>query len=142
MKKSVFATVLALMALLLTGCQKDQGADRIAEMVLGRWIVDDINGHPALTNEKAVITFRSAQEAFMSASFNADPGVSTVWKNQIAMDVTITGNLVTLTGSLDEHTTIVQELTVDDITYSQTRGTLKVTLRENGSPVKTVEETI
>jgi len=142
MKKSVFATVLALMALLLTGCQKEQGADRIAEMILGRWIVDDINGHPALTNEKAVITFRSAQEAFMSASFNADPGVSTVWNNQIAMDVTITGNLVTLTGSLDEHTTIVQELTVDDITYSQTRGTLKVTLRENGSPVKTVEETI
>jgi hypothetical protein len=49
MKKSVFAIVLALMALLLAGCQKDQGADRIAEMILGRWIVDDINGHPVQT---------------------------------------------------------------------------------------------
>lgn len=42
----------------------------LAEKLIGKWMVADIEGKPALTNRKTVLTFVSATKAYMSRSFD------------------------------------------------------------------------
>jgi hypothetical protein len=90
----------------------DLPASGLAENIIGKWMVDALNGQPCPTNLKAVITFLSPTKAYGSLSdFYSDS-----WNNHASADVVIDGNNVTLTAFENEHT---KHVTVVDI-YSIT----------------------
>ena len=90
----------------------DIPASGLAENIIGKWMVDALNGQPCPTNLKAVITFLSATKAYGSLSdFYSDS-----WNSHASADVVIDGNNVTLTAFENEHT---KHVTVADI-YSIT----------------------
>ena len=90
----------------------DIPASGLAENIIGKWMVDALNGQPCPTNLKAVITFLSATKAYGSLSdFYSDS-----WNSHASADVVIDGNNVTLTAFENEHT---KHVTVVDI-YSIT----------------------
>ena len=90
----------------------DIPASGLAENIIGKWMVDALNGQPCPTNLKAVITFLSPTKAYGSLSdFYSDS-----WNNHASADVVIDGNNVTLTAFENEHT---KHVTVADI-YSIT----------------------
>ena len=87
----------------------------LAEKLIGKWMVADIEGKPALTNRKTVLTFVSATKAYMSRSFDKpdggrkpsgdDPDLKPKpgdrpggrgWVDYEEFDVTIQGNRVML----------------------------------------------
>ena len=143
MKKTVFTLAMALMAVLLVGCNNDWDMNpRLSDQIIGKWIVADINDQPALTNEKAVITFTSATKAYMSASFTARPENSSIWGNQQEADVAIIGKKVSLTRYISEHNLLVNELYVSSITANETRGRLIVKSVVNGTETRITDEII
>lgn len=143
MKKTVFTLAMALMAVLLVGCNNDWDMNpRLSDQIIGKWIVADINDQPALTNEKAVITFTSATKAYVSASFNMRPENASIWGNQQEADVAIIGKKVSLTQYISEHTLLVDELYVSSITANETRGRLIVKSVVNGTETRITDETI
>lgn len=90
----------------------DLPASGLAENIIGKWMVDALDGQPCPTNLKAVITFLSATKAYGSLSdFYSDS-----WNSHASADVVIDGNNVTLTAFENEHT---KHVTVVDI-YSIT----------------------
>ena len=90
----------------------DIPASGLAENIIGKWMLDALNGQPCPTNLKAVITFLSATKAYGSLSdFYSDS-----WNSHASADVVIDGNNVTLTAFENEHT---KHVTVVDI-YSIT----------------------
>lgn len=66
MKKVLFT--LALAAILLASCGKDNENDNIAQKMIGKWMTSEINGRTATTNEKVVYTFESDTQGYLSAS--------------------------------------------------------------------------
>ena len=112
MKKSIFMTMAAvvicgLAVTLFTQCTKDK-VTNLEEQIIGKWMTADINGQPAPTNEKVVLTFVSNVKATMSASIDHQEG-GRPWDVLVEEDVSISGNTVTLTGHPDESRTIVDE---------------------------------
>ena len=86
----------------------DIPASGLAENIIGKWMVDALNGQPCPTNLKAVITFLSPTKAYGSLSdFYSDS-----WNSHASADVVIDGNNVTLTAFENEHT---KHVTVADI---------------------------
>ena len=84
----------------------------IAEKIIGKWMVEELNGQPCPTNLKAVITFLSPTEAYGSLSdFYSDS-----WNNHVSADVVIDGNNMTLTASENEHTKHVTATEIYSIT--------------------------
>lgn len=91
--------------------------DNLAEKLIGKWMISDIDGEPALTNEKEVITFVSPTKAYISRSRSRSREMDNEtrpskpenlpdakpdskhgnrgWKNYDEYDVTIEGNTVT-----------------------------------------------
>ena len=79
----------------------------VEQHIKGKWMSETIDGDPVPTDEKAVFTFLSKTQAAMSASFDNIPGeTADVWVFQREYDVTIKGNVVTLTHEVDAHTTM------------------------------------
>ena len=84
----------------------------LAENLIGKWMVDGLDGQPCPTNMKAVITFLSPTKAYGSLSdFYSDS-----WNSHASAEVVIDGNNVTLTAFENEYT---KHITVTDI-YSIT----------------------
>ncbi len=65
----------------------------VAEKIIGKWMVTERDGEPALTNQKTVVTFLSATKGFVSLS-RADYD-NHKWLNGNECDVKIEGNIVT-----------------------------------------------
>jgi hypothetical protein len=120
----MMAAILICGSNVLTSCvdgnDDNPVIDNLAEKLIGKWMIADIDGEPALTNEKEVITFVSPTKAYISRSrtqsqeMDSDsvrhkpqrpdsiPGEkrgSHSWKNYDEYDVTIEGNTVTLSAS-------------------------------------------
>ena len=116
----------------------------LAEKMMGKWTLADLNGKPAPTNSKFVTTFTSATKGYMSASFNkyADTELNTIWNDRQEFEYTITGNVVTMISKVDEHLTTIDELTVTSISDEETCGILKIKWMADGTVVKTAEETV
>ena len=70
MKKMYLWMLAAILAIcgasVFTSCSSDDDdsnqADNLSEKIMGRWIVDEKDGKPALTNQKLVINFESADK--------------------------------------------------------------------------------
>ncbi len=114
----------------------------IPEKIIGKWIISDKDGLPMLTNRTNVFTFVSATKAYMSASLNARPEVNPEWMDNIEANVTINGNLMTLTLHADEHKTMVHEFIVTDINATEFTANHKVTVTVDGNVMFVDEDVI
>ena len=132
--------LLAIVALAFTSCKKDNL--NLEEKIIGKWIRADVDGQPALTNEKMVITFVSTTKGYLSAALNFRPEAPTLWANQKEVAVAIDGNMVTVTNHQDEHTTAVEEYTVTAINDNEFTANHKVTMTVDGTVVMTDERTM
>jgi len=137
----VLAATVICGACLFTSCKKDEDL-KIEEKIIGKWMPADIDGQPVLTDKKSVYTFVSASKAYMSVSTNPQQGEGTVWNDQKELDVTISGNTMTLTNHSDEHTTMVEEFTVTAINGSEFTANHKLTVKVDGSVVLSNEGVI
>lgn len=72
--------------------------DGLAEKVIGKWIVDQKEGKPALTNQKVVINFVSDSKVSVSVSF------MNFWHHNDLFDYTIKRNTISCKKQLDENT--------------------------------------
>ena len=113
----MFAAILICGTSVFTSCDDNSDnpvtpIDNLAEKIIGKWMVSDIDGQAALTNEKEVITFVSSTLAYVSKSAvraretdgNTSQATGTRrgtrgWKNYKECEVKIEGNTVTLTMS-------------------------------------------
>ena len=114
----------------------------IPEKIIGKWIISDKDGLPMPTNRTNVFTFVSATKAYMSASLNARPEVNPEWMDNIEANVTINGNLMTLTLHADEHKTMVHEFIVTDINATEFTANHKVTVTVDGNVMFVDEDVI
>lgn len=84
--------------------------DNLAEKVIGKWIVDEKDGKPALTNQKLVISFESATKVGISLSYQA------FWQSHNEFEYKIDGNVISCAKQMDEHTftnTVVKVKSID-----------------------------
>ena len=118
--------------------------DGLAEKLVGKWMLADINGKPAPTNNKFVVTFTSAGRGYTSASLSgyADTKLKPLWSDRQEFDYAIADNVVTMTSKIVDHLTVVDELTVASISDAVTNGILKIKWIIDGTVVKSVEETV
>ena len=115
----VLAATVVCGACLFTSCKKDEDNSlKLEEKIIGKWMQSEIDGQPALTNKKAVVTFYSTTLASISTSREIHNS-TTVWSVSQEFEVKIEGNKITLTCQQDENTTLVNEYTVKDINDSE-----------------------
>lgn len=133
MKKAFY--LLAIAALFFSSCGKDKEIDNLAQQMLGKWMLTQLDGHIMPTNEKVVYTFESATQGFLSASrvdYTAD---QPMWANHIPSDIVLTGNIISMTGELNKTTSFVAELTVKSISSTEMVTESKYTVYRNGTPM-------
>ena len=118
----VMAATLICGAMVFTACNSSDDnpvvpIDNLAEKLIGKWMISDIDGKPAPTNFKEVITFVSPTKAYMSKSVPRPENMDSImppkpedmpdempenpgnpgWEAYVECDVTIEGNTVILT---------------------------------------------
>ena len=107
MKKNflwMFVAILICGACVFTACSSSDDDDsnktnnNLSEKIIGRWIIDEKEGKPALTNQKLVINFESANKVSVSLSY------MNFWHSKDLFDYTIDGNVISCASQLDEHT--------------------------------------
>ena len=112
---------------------------KVAEKILGKWILAGIDGQASPTNMKSVFTFVSTTKAYVSASLNNRPDVGTPWDEETEADVVIDGNKINLTLHNNVHTTTLEELIVTDINDSEFSTNFKVNKYVDGNLVHSDE---
>ena len=140
----VLAATLICGACVFTSCKKDKDNTdlNLKENIIGKWMMADIDGQAAPTNEKLVYTFVSTTKALVSASINTHPEVSELWATQTENDVAINGNKMTLTSHPNQHETVVDELTVTAIDGSEFTANRKGSVTVDGIVVATIEDIV
>ena len=124
----VLAATVICGASVFTSCKKDEDNNlKLEEKIIGKWMLAERDGQPALTNEKRVFTFVSTTKAYMSASFSAHPEVGTFWGVHLEGDVVISGNKIIVTAQADENKTVVHDFIITDITDKQFSAKHEVT---------------
>jgi hypothetical protein len=87
----------------------------VAEKILGKWMTAEIDGNPALTDEKSVFTFVSTTKAFACASKNTFSESNRRWSVNREYDVEINGNNVKLTSHSSGSSTLIKEFAITSI---------------------------
>ncbi|MBR3658060.1 MAG: hypothetical protein IKN58_12910 [Prevotella sp.] len=104
----------------------------IPEKIIGKWMEAEIDGKPAPTNSKSVITFVSSTKAIVSESLvNFTPTLPR-WGSFLEVEVQKDGNRLTLTGHPQDTVTIVKEYNVTAIDDAQMSANYKHTSFRNG----------
>ena len=121
MKKWMLAAILICgTAAMFTSCKANEDNPapvpqpdlNLAEKIVGKWMVAELDGKACPTNLKAVVTFDSPTKASGSLS----DFYSESWNVDVEADVKIDGNKVLITAKEDDHTTHVLNVTVTSIT--------------------------
>jgi len=135
----MLAAILVCGASVFTSCMNDDNPVTpdlgVKEKIIGKWMVSERGGQPALTNEKMVINFVSTTKAYVSASLGSRPEVGTHWIEKQEVAVAIDGNKMTVTMHPDEHTTTVEEYNVTAISNNELNANLKITITVDGNQV-------
>ena len=139
--KKVFL-MLAVAATILCGCNKDKDENKLSDKLIGKWVQAEINGWPALTNEKMVITFLSDTKAILSASRSDYTQADAKWDPYVECDVQIDDNIVTVTAQINEAKTMEFKYVVNSITDNEISCNLKVLLHINGNSFNYPEDNI
>jgi len=115
----MFAAILICGTAAFTACTNEDNpvtpTDNLAEKLIGKWIVADRDGKPALTNDKMVTTFVSDTQAIISMSrtdYSAEAGR---WNAYREYAVEIDGNKVALTSKVNNFVKLVEEYAISNI---------------------------
>ena len=116
----MLAAILICGACVFTSCSSNEDNPaapvqpdlNLAEKIVGKWIVAELDGELCPTNLKATVTFESATKAYCSLSDVYSPA----WNEEIAADVTINGNKVIITAEESEHVSHVLNVNVVSMT--------------------------
>ena len=139
----VIAAALICSSTVFTSCMNDDNpvgpTDNLAEKLIGKWIIADMNGQAAPTNEKTVLTFLSATKATVSESKADYAGQAAKWSPAREYEVQIDGDKVTLTGHPTEINTIINEYTIISINDNEMFCALKHTVIRNDKIIKVTE---
>lgn len=84
----------------------------LAEKIVGKWMVADLNGEPCPTNLKAVVTIVSPTKAYGSISDVYSP----MWNEEVEADIKINGNKMNITAKEDDDISHLLNVTVSSIT--------------------------
>lgn len=141
----VIAAALICSTSVFTSCTNDDNPAvepdlNLSEKIIGKWMLAEIDGEPALTNEKTVVTFLSATKAYQSVSrVNYDETVPK-WRAKEECDMTIDGNTVTLlshSSNIDK----VFTLNIKSIDDNNMSCNFKLVIMKDGEVYNTVENT-
>lgn len=138
MKKILFS--LAISVIFLTSCSKDN--ENLAEQIIGKWMLTQMDGHIVPTNEKMVYTFVSATEGYLSASRVDYTETQMKWSNHVLSDITVEGKKITMTGSFNKTTSFIAELEVKSITKTEMLTESKYTVYHNDEPISVNSGTV
>ena len=105
----------------------------IEENIIGTWITAEKEGDPALTNEKSVFTIVSPTEAYSSVSRVNDR--RSPWHSPSQHDISIDGNVVTITIITERGRTIEHQFTITEISADKFTANRKFTRSsQDGEP--------
>ena len=114
----------------------------LSEKIIGKWMFYDRNGELTPTNKKRVFNFVSTTKAYVSAARISAEEAGGIWLDHTEAAVVIDGNKVTLTMQNDEHTTLIDELTVTAINDNELTANVKVTIMVDGTVERTSESVL
>ena len=118
LKKWMLAAILICGTSVFMACSSNEDNPapqpdiNLAEKIVGKWMVAELNGEACPTNLKTVVTFDSPTKAYGSLS----DFYSKSWNNEVEADVNINGNKILITAKEDDNTTHVLDVTVSSIT--------------------------
>ncbi len=146
----MMAAILTLCgSVMLSSCSKDDDNGNgsgnelnVKEKIIGKWVVADIDGKPALTNDKKVTTFVSATKAYDSSSkpdFSESDSKWNVYREDV---VQIVGNTVTLTGYPNGHIKLINSYNVSSITDTELIGRWKHITTNDGVETVNIQHDI
>ena len=87
----------------------------IEKNIVGTWMKYEVDGQPALTNNKTVYTFESTAKVYLSASINQRIKEDADWTDQLIGDVVINNNKISIASQPEEQTTMVHDFIITDI---------------------------
>ena len=134
----MLAAIITCGASVFTSCTNDDNPAvepdlNVAEKIIGKWMVAERDGEPALTNQKTVVTFLSATKGFVSLS-RAD---NHQWLNGNECDVKIEGNIVTHISHPQEGVTETVEMNIKSINEKEMLADRKLTQTIDGKDIVT-----
>ena len=141
------AAALICGASVLTSCSSNDDNPAIpdlnlSEKIIGKWIIADKDGQPALTNEKVVYNFISTTKAYLSLSFTDNSIEGTPWEDQREAIVEIIGNNITLTYEEVAGKTIIIEYHVEAISNTAMIAKRTRTIQQDGALVGSKEDMV
>ena len=144
--KKAYLVIALMMSISLVGCEKENTQvepDRdVANKIIGKWITAESDSKVLPTNEKVVLDFVSATEAYESLSFTETTNGGTPWSVRDDVDVDIVGNDIILTHNPEPGTTVVVNIHVNVITGTTLIGKRNTTIRKDGGLVRSEESMI
>lgn len=117
MKQWLLVAILALSGMsVFTGCANSNSdnpanEDNLSEKIIGKWMLAEYNGEPALTNLKTVVTFVSPTKAYGSLADCYGPS----WNDEVSADVRIEGNKVAVMAQESEEVGHLLYMTINSI---------------------------
>ena len=136
----VIAAALICSTSVFTSCTNDDNPAvepdlNVAEKIIGKWMVTERDGEPALTNQKTVVTFLSATKGFVSLSRTDYDNHR--WLNGDECDVKIEGNIVTQICHPQEGVTETVEMNIKSINEKEMLADRKLTQTIDGKDIVT-----
>ena len=99
----------------------------VEKLIIGKWIVAEIDGQPAPTNLKSIYDIVSNTQAITSVS-HTDPNAR--WKDHVERRVDIDGNTVTISTIHDDGESVVHEFTITNINTEEFTANKKLTITD------------
>ena len=129
-KISFLTAVLFLCGLcVLTSCSSNEDNTSVnppSGQIAGRWVAVVYDGHPAITDEKVMLNFVSPDKCLVTMLLGDDEEEGG-WVDDAPFDVTINGQVVTVSGQVTESVSSIYELQINSISGNDMLCNLKMT---------------
>ena len=141
--KKILITLAAVLCCTLTtvftACNSDDdetpAVSDLAEKIVGKWMLADMNGQPCPTNDKIVQTFLSTTKVTESLSQTNYSDDTDKWHTSLEGTCSIDGNTVTMTFQPEAGVTTTCILNVQSITSTEMVASTKRTTIDHGRTV-------
>ena len=133
----LLSAVLICCSTMLTSCSDGEIEDNtLSDKIIGKWIIKERNDIPLTTNLKVVYSFvNKSDNIIVYRSLSQEKGF---WEAYQEMDCKIRGNTVYSTEKLDEHNSIVYEISFKTITETELQCTVITTMYEYDTPTQLI----
>ena len=147
-KNWMLAAILICGASVFTSCTNGNGDNpvvpvepdlNVAEKIIGKWMVAEMDGLPVPTNQKVVQTFLSATKVTESLSRTNYSDDTDKWHTSLEGTCSIEGSTVTMTFLPEDGVTTTCILNVQSITSTEMVASAKRTTIDNGRTVHELE---